>query len=135
MILFPEFAEPPDPAAVRNAVKPVIFDRRQRERVNLRCQVQILGDGGSAIHATTLNLSSRGFYCVADRSFTPGEQLQCLIGFSPFGPAAEPVLASLVCVAEVVRAEQRPDGFGIACRIERYKLMRGAAAEVQPVSL
>jgi hypothetical protein len=103
----------------------VTQERRTRERVTLQCPVRIFPAGNmEGCHALTVNVSSRGVYCLSEVSFAPGARLQCQIEMTPtvFRTAITPVW--LDCVLEVVRIERRHEGFGVGCRIESYVLRR-----------
>jgi hypothetical protein len=102
-------------------------ERRQRERITLRCAVEVFVQGGDEVrHATTLNLSSRGLYCISEWSFSPGERLRCRIELTPRRRQSDHEAVFLDCLVEVVRVERTADAYGIGCRIVRYLLTRAA---------
>jgi hypothetical protein len=100
-------------------------ERRQRERIMLRCPVELFVQSGDEVrHATTLNLSSRGLYCISELPFSPGERLRCRIELTPRRCQTEHDAVYLDCLVEVVRVERTADAYGIGCRIVRYLLTR-----------
>lgn len=100
-------------------------ERRQRERITLRCPVEVFVPGGDEVrHATTLNLSSHGLYCTSDSPFSPGERLRCRIELTPRRRHTDSGAVFLDCLVEVVRVERTADAYGIGCRILHYLLTR-----------
>jgi hypothetical protein len=80
------------------------------------------------IETMTQNLSSSGFYFFCPIALTPGEQVRCELRVPAHGSKShEPALA-LECDAVVVRSEATSEGFfGVACRIDDYRLAGGGA--------
>ncbi|MGO4885154.1 MAG: PilZ domain-containing protein [Bryobacteraceae bacterium] len=73
------------------------------------------------ISSITENLSSHGFFCLADRPLAAGENVACVIKL-PF-PRELPASRALYCQAQVVWVRAAEDGrFGIACRIDDYSV-------------
>lgn len=109
----------------------LLIERRERERVSLRCDVTMFVGGHPAWRGTILNLSSGGFFCLSSHGFSPGDSLQCVIEFTlkGFRSGSRPV--SLSCAARVVRVEQKAESFGMACRIDEYALVRADEAAAQ----
>jgi hypothetical protein len=105
-------------------------ERRQRERIMLRCPVELFVPGENiARHATTVNLSSRGLYCLSDAAFSAGQGLRCRIEITPRQCQAGTDSIYLDCLVEVVRIERTPDAYGLGCRIVRYVLTRAGARD------
>jgi hypothetical protein len=87
--------------------------------------VLLLGDDGQAIETVTHNLSSNGFYCFAPSPLKPGGGLICTLKVPAYDPKNEERTLTLECRALVLRVEAVAEGsFGIACRIEDYRLMK-----------
>jgi hypothetical protein len=106
------------------------IERRHRERMTLRCPVAIFVPGDSGVQrATTLNISSRGLYCLSDSAFPPGVRLRCWIEITPQGYQLGNDVVCLDCLLEVVRVERTGDVYGIGCRIVRYLLTREPAQQ------
>jgi hypothetical protein len=101
-----------------------IRDRRKRDRVELRCPVQIL-NSGELVKGETVNLSSEGVYWHCGVSFLPGETLQCSILISPPGLRGPTTNVFLRCDVKVVRVEETAGGFGTGCRIEHFLIQPG----------
>ncbi len=84
--------------------------------------------GGAGLRrASTLNISSRGFYCLTDHPYSPGERLRCRIAMMPGSSPLGADSVYLDCIAEVVRVESADNAYGIGCRIIRYVLKRQAS--------
>jgi hypothetical protein len=98
------------------------FDRRQRPRVPVHWTVYLLRKfAPQPLESLTRDLSSGGFYCVVSEPFVPGEPLQCrLLIPTHSGSVGALCLHGQV---RVMRVENLgPEGYGIACAIESYKI-------------
>jgi hypothetical protein len=89
--------------------------------------VRFLG-GGEAGDATTLNLSSAGFYCHTRASFTAGETLMCMVLLPGRQSPGRVGLSALQCKALVLRVEPArlegvADVAGVAFRILEYRVV------------
>ena len=92
--------------------------------MDLQCPVQIFREPeGRALEATTVNLSSDGFYWISADFFSPGESIQFSIFITPPGFRAPKPPVYLHCRARVVRVEETESGFGVGCRIEQFALL------------
>jgi hypothetical protein len=107
-----------------DAARMPLGERRRRPRAALQWRIHIYRSGHSdPLVSTSKNISSQGFYCLAQESCEPGECLECSI-FIPTQQAGEDTLR-LKCSARVLRVEPAPNaGFGLACQIEDYTLER-----------
>lgn len=96
-----------------------------RARTQVHWPVLLLPDRTAhAIETVTQNLSSGGFYCFSPTALTPGESLLCTLRLPAYDPIDEQHALALECRVRVMRAEAAAEGFfGIACRIEDYRLM------------
>jgi len=107
-------------------------ERRQNVRLPLLWSVYVARGGVPyPFRSTTRNLSSHGFYCVLHERLTPGERVECdLVVPTHMSRSHEDVLY-LRCQAQVVRVEELEpvDGYGLACRIEDYRLIHAAGEE------
>jgi len=96
--------------------------------VSLHWTVYLARDGGERRHRTkTRDISPGGFYCVLNQFVQLGEQLECDI-VVPVHSLRNPEEAIyLRCRVQAVRVEKMPTGadFGVACRIEDYRVVRG----------
>lgn len=103
-----------------------IFDRRGAVRLEMAYAVSLSRPGeASPVVAKTQNLSTKGFYCVSERPFSPNEQLNCEL-IIPSGapghlPRVDLVLRGVVEVVRVVAKGIDP-GYGIACQIKSYTI-------------
>ncbi|MCP5117313.1 MAG: PilZ domain-containing protein, partial [bacterium] len=53
-------------------------ERRRRKRVPLRCALSLRSDG-RRVAGYTVDISSKGFYCVIDEAFSPGDSVECIL--------------------------------------------------------
>lgn len=89
----------------------------------------LLADDGQAIETVTHNLSSSGFYCFAPTPLKPGGSLVCTLKVPAYDPKSKECTLTLECKALVLRVEAVAEGsFGIACRIEDYRLINHSVA-------
>ena len=100
------------------------IERRNRARVLLRCPLRLYKRGyAQPFEGETLDLSSAGFYCVVRESFVPGDCLDCILTVPAANFSSETGNVNLHCEVEVTRVENKPMGFGVACRIDHYSLI------------
>jgi hypothetical protein len=101
-------------------------ERRTTVRIPLRASVYVLrGPEQDVIHATTQNISIRGFYCLSQHELAAGQNIECVVLLATPGVDGGGELR-LFCKAQVVRIERtgNPESpFGIACHIEMYKVL------------
>ena len=98
-------------------------DRRNRQRVALHWPVHLSRTASAPmVESTTDNLSSEGFYCIANEPFQVGERLQCeiIIPAGTFGHTETTV--RLQCHVTVRRVDDLDTSFGFGCHIEDYVL-------------
>jgi hypothetical protein len=104
-----------------------LTERRRRARLQLRWSVWFFRESGrEPLSATTLNISSEGFYCLSDFNFVPGQVLSCLMLVPTHDPEERERRMALDCRVRVVRVSEREVDrtFGIACRIEDYRFIQ-----------
>ena len=103
-------------------------ERRKRVRLQLRWPVCFFReDGREPARATTLNISSDGFYCLSDSMLAPGQILGCLLLVPAHDPEGRERRLALKCRVRVLRVSNEEEidrMFGIACRIEDYGLIQ-----------
>jgi hypothetical protein len=103
-----------------------LFDRRGAIRLDMTCPVFLSKPGDStAVVSKTENLSTKGFYCISDRPFSPHETLNCELEIPSAAPGHLPqVNLVLRAVVEVVRvvAKGMDPGYGLACQIKSYTI-------------
>jgi hypothetical protein len=104
------------------------MERRGRVRINWHAPVLLFrSDTPEAIQTITENLSSTGFYCLAQTPLTVGERLICSIKVPTHDPSGRDSEHNLECKIRVMRTEPRGDGvYGIAFRIEDYQFQQAA---------
>ena len=103
-----------------------LFDRRGALRLDLACPVSLSRPGEALpVVSKTENLSTKGFYCISDRPFSPNETLNCEVVIpspaSGHKPEMNLVLRAVVEVVRVVAKGMDP-GFGLACQIKSYTI-------------
>lgn len=108
-----------------------VLDRRRQPRIDLALPVVLFrSKDGIRVETHTKDLSSDSFYCVLDRPFSPGEQLDCEIEIpgDDRGSIQEPGLC-LECQVRVVRVVTAgtQKGFGIAFQLEDYSVRLSAS--------
>ena len=99
------------------------LERRRRPRLQLRLPVYLFGeDGLEPLQATTLNISSDGFYCLSKDPLELGQVCGCLLVVPAHDPDARQRKITLTCRVRVVRISHSESDqlFGIACQIEDY---------------
>ena len=80
----------------------------------------------------TKNLSRDGFYCLLNEPLIVGEHFDCDIVVPTHAPVASSAMF-LRCRVQVMRVEKVDSGdrYGLACRIEEYRVIHKAAGLVQ----
>jgi hypothetical protein len=99
-------------------------DRRRRARVQIHWPVSFIRTGTSdCVETVTHDLSSDGFYCVANTAFVPGEIRECILSVPMHRPYGGERVRPVLCRVRVIRVETLgEDGsYGVACRIEDYR--------------
>ena len=100
-------------------------ERRNRVRTQVHWTILLFRENTSkAVTTITQNLSSNGFYCLSPSPFVLGERVYCSLEVPTHDPLGKDRSLPLECHARVVRVEpESGDGsFGVACRIEEYRL-------------
>ena len=100
-------------------------------RVPLHWTVYLACTGSQhRLRATTRNISSDGFYCVLDQPLKLGDRIDCDIVVPTHLSRNPNEVAYLRCRALVACVEDLGvgAGFGVACEIEDFHLIHGAAA-------
>jgi hypothetical protein len=108
---------------VHGAVDRVRHDeRRSRVRTKVRWPVLLQYGHGGTLESVTENLSSKGFFCLAQTPVTSGETLLCWLTVPTHDPSCKDPTMVLECRVRVVRSEPVSSAglYGIACRIEDY---------------
>jgi hypothetical protein len=113
-------------------------ERRRSLRLPLQWCAYVSRAGAThPLRGKTKNLSSHGFYCVLNECLTLGERISCdLVVPTHISRNFDDVLL-IRCQAWVLRAEPAGvgEGYGLACRIEDYCLINGAAGDAPPSAL
>jgi len=83
------------------------------------------------IETVTQDLSSEGFYCLANAPFIPGEIHSCTLSVPAYHPRDLTRVVPVQCRVRIVRVEALAENglFGIGCRIEDYRVRATAGAK------
>jgi len=101
-------------------------ERRRRKRFPLQCSLEFESDR-EAFTSATVNISSQGFYCVVDRPVRSGAELRCLVDLMHGHSTLSFPGVSLNCEVVVVRSDELENGYGLACRIKNYSVVRSSS--------
>jgi len=104
--------------------KPISIERRRRARAQVHWPLCFSrGGNGDPVRTTTQDLSSHGFYCVANAGFVPGELRECTLVVPTHHPNGGRPALPVLCKVRVVRVELLGEsGFcGVGCEIEDYR--------------
>src|SRR5260370_36732814 len=101
------------------------IERRTRDRVLLRCPVQLYRSAHpQSFTGETRDLSSAGFYRLVLEPVAQGDRLDCILTVPAANLSSQTDAdVNLHCQVEVVRVDSRPAQLGVACRIDRYSLI------------
>ena len=102
------------------------MERRRIPRAALHWTVYLLLPHSShPFRSRTRDISRDGFYCFLKQPVVPGEHIECDIVVPTHNELNPADMVYLHCHAVVVRVEQTADehGFGMACRIEDYRVV------------
>jgi hypothetical protein len=112
---------------------PLPIERRRRARAQVHWPVVFAGpreDGlEEVIRSVTHDLSSNGFYCIANVTFVPGETRECTLVVPTHNPFGGPPVMPVTCRVRVIRVEAVGEAglYGVGFRIEDYRF--GPASE------
>lgn len=115
----------------------VLQERRKRTRIQVHWPIYFLRPGSSEfVETVTHDLSSEGFYCLADTAFIPGEIRECTLGVPVHHPNGTAQVRPVLCRVRVIRVEAlRDDGFyGVGCRIEDYRFISLESRQIGTVA-
>ena len=106
--------------------KPSVLDRRKRTRMQVHWPLTFPLSGSTEIVQTVTNdLSSGGFYCIANARFVPGETRECTLAVPIHYPHGGTSALLVLCKVRIMRVEvTAEDGFhGVGCQIVDYRLL------------
>jgi len=100
------------------------LERRKRTRVAVHWRAWLFRKNRSlAVETVTQNLSSDGFYCLAEAPFLPGERLMCALAIPTLEPTGRKEERRLECVVRVARLDCSGERAGVAFHIESYRVV------------
>jgi hypothetical protein len=103
-------------------------ERRRNPRVPLHWTLYLTCDSMAyPRRTTTRDISRAGFYCMLDQPIRSGERIECDIVVPTHRSQDPDDVVYLRCRGQAVRVEKIGAGFGVACRIEGYCLVRSAS--------
>ena len=106
-----------------------IMNRRKRTRAQLHWPLSFPLTGTTETVLTmTQDLSSDGFYCIANARFVPGEARHCTLLVPTHHPSGENSPLHVLCKVRIIRVEVTGErGFyGVGCQIMDYRLVNSA---------
>ena len=124
---FPTFSETDG----RTGADSMERDRRRRVRMQVHWPLFFSRPGSpQAVETVTHNLSSDGFYCLANTTFVPGEVTECTLGVPTRHPRNGERVLAVHCKVRVIRVEalQENGMYGVGCRIEDYSFLTANGA-------
>ncbi len=104
-------------------------DRRFRKRVPLRCPVEVRAKR-RRYSGHTVNISSTGIYCILDTPLPMQEKVDCYLAleFRPWVPEPQKQGVVFKCDCVVIRTEEVGGMYGVACRIDGYRILKPSEA-------
>jgi len=105
------------------------MNRRKRTRAQLHWPLSFPLTGTTeTVQTITQDLSSDGFYCIANARFVPGEARHCTLLVPTHHPGGENSPLHVLCKVRIIRVEVTGErGFyGVGCQIMDYRLVNSA---------
>lgn len=102
------------------------LDRRKRVRAQVHWALSFSLSGTAEIVRTvTQDLSSDGFYCVANARFVPGEIMDCTLRLPTHHQRDVSGALLVLCKVRVIRVEVMAEGnlYGVGCQIADYRFL------------
>jgi hypothetical protein len=100
-------------------------ERRKHFRAQVHWPVVFAGSAiEDLVRTVTKDLSNKGFYCVANARFLPGETVECTLIVPTRNPSDRQPVLPLACKVRVVRMDVIAEGalYGFGFQIEDYRL-------------
>jgi hypothetical protein len=120
---------PSDVEMPESPEKARILNRRKRTRAQLHWPLSFALTGtAETVQTITQDLSSDGFYCIANARFVPGEARHCTLLVPTHHPGGENSPLHVLCKVRIIRVEVTGErGFyGVGCQIMDYRLVNSA---------
>jgi len=104
---------------------PLRWERRRYVRANVHWTVRLVRHPDKApLEGVTDNISSRGFYCICDEPFVPGEYLECVILVPTQTRTSSQEYLVLRCLVQAMWVQPAAAGrLGVGFYIEDYRVM------------
>jgi len=115
---------PADLESLEMPEKSFARERRKRARAQVHWPLSFSRPGTSEIvHSMTHDLSSDGFYCIANAIFVPGETRDCTLAVPTRHPQGGVRAVPVLCKVRVIRVEVKDDdgSYGVGCQITDYR--------------
>ena len=110
-------------------------ERRRNRRAPLSWLIYLKGESfAQPILTRTKDISSEGFYCFLKQPVRPGEHIDCDIVVPTHSTRDSSDAVYLSCRARAIRVEEVAGGqeFGVACRIEEYRVISTEGPSILP---
>ncbi|MGB6200653.1 MAG: PilZ domain-containing protein [Candidatus Acidiferrales bacterium] len=104
------------------------IERRASRRFTMALPLTVRSsgpNGDTERQGRTRDVSFRGLYFTVDTQYESGSALQFILTLPKEITMAGDV--NILCYAQVVRVETRPDAVGVAARIDRYEFLSAPA--------
>lgn len=100
-------------------------DRREKPRLGLSWTIYLLRSTDAyPLESKTINVSSKGFYCLAPEPFVVGECIRCTMMIPSFDGQRRDHNIALQCQATVIRVDTVENArYGLACQIDDYRIV------------
>lgn len=115
-----------DPSPSLHLHRTAAQERRRRARVQIHWSLHFLRPGATdGLDTVTQNLSSDGFYCIANTAFVPGETISCTLTVPTHDRNGGDRVRPILCRVRIIRVETlgEADLYGVGCRIEDYRFI------------
>ncbi len=110
-------------------------DRRRRARARVHWPLCFALPGISErVQTITQDLSSDGFYCIANARFVPGESRECTLLVPTHHPHGGDPALPVLCKVRIIRVEVLAEAgcYGVGCQIEDYRFVNSGIRHDSP---
>jgi hypothetical protein len=101
-------------------------DRREARRFTMTLPLHVMSGAGSEVRTQTRDVSYRGLYFFAEKSFRAGNAIEFVITLPQDVTGGD---VKIKCQGEIVRVDQAENGrVGVAAKIEHYEFIPTTSA-------